>query len=340
MRRETTGNSKTLKLFCFALAFCAVILVFCCEVGAQSSGKIPRLGYLSTAGEPESTAPQLELLRQGLRELGYVDGKNIAIEYRTLQGDLSRLSNVTAELVQRNVDVLYVASLTGIRAAKLATKTLPIVMMTTADPVATGLIQSLARPGGNLTGITLMTRDLTGKQLELLKEVLPKASRVGFLLDADSKPATARFREYESISGDFKLSLQAFPVRRQKPDFAGAFQAASEDRAAAFVVVRSSLFSDHRKQIADLAIKHRLPSLNEVSINAEAGGLMSYAPNTADSYRRVAVYIDKILKGTKPADLPVEQPTKFELVINLKTAKQIGLTIPPNVLARADRVIK
>jgi putative ABC transport system substrate-binding protein len=335
------GNSRQArKARRFALAFCAAILVLCCEVGAQSSGKIPRLGYLSTAGESGNTAPQLELLRQGLRELGYVDGKTIAIEYRTLEGNLSRLSSVTAELVQLNVDVLYVASLTGIRAAKQATGTIPIVMMTTADPVATGLIQSLARPGGNLTGITLMTRDLTGKQLELLKEVLPNASRIGFLLDADSKPATARLREYESIAGDLKLSLQALPVRRQKPDFPAAFQAASKGRATALVVVRSSLFSDHRKQIADLAVKYRLPSLNEVSINAEAGGLMSYAPNTADSYRRVAIYIDKLLKGAKPAELPVEQPTKFELVINLKTAKQINLTIPPNVLARADRVIR
>lgn len=307
---------------------------------AEAQSKIPRLGYLSTAGEPGSTAPQLELLRQGLRELGYVDGKNIAIEYRTLQGNLNQLSTAINELVQLDVDALYVASLTGIRAAKQATKTIPIVMMTTADPVATGLVQSLARPGGNLTGITLMTRDLTGKQLELLKEVFPKASRFGFLLDADSKPAAARFREYESVAGDLKLSLQALPVRRQKPDFEAVFESASKARAAALVVVRSSLFSDHRKRIADLAVKNRLPSLNEVSINVEAGGLLSYAPNTADSYRRVAVYIDKVLKGAKPADLPVEQPTKLELVINLKTAKQIGLTIPTNMLARADRVIR
>jgi putative ABC transport system substrate-binding protein len=317
-----------------------LLFVFSFHVKAQQAASIPRLGYLSTAGESGSTAPQLELLRQGLREVGYVDGQNIAIVYRTLEGDLSKLSNVIAELVQLNVDVLYVASLTGIRAAKQASRTIPIVMMTTADPVATGLIQSLARPGGNLTGITLMTRDLTGKQLELLKEVFPNALRVGFLLDADSKPATTRFLEYQSVAGDLKLSLQSLPVRRQKPDFAAAFQAASKGRVSALIVVRSSLFSDHRKQISDLAVKYRLPSLHEVSGNLEAGGLMSYSPNTADSYRRVAVYGDKILKGAKPADLPVEQPTKFEFVINLKTAKQIGLTIPPNVLARADKVIR
>jgi putative tryptophan/tyrosine transport system substrate-binding protein len=324
----------------FFLPLWVFLFGLCGFVQAQQSGTIPRVGYLSTAGESRNNAPQLELLRQGLRELGYVDGKNIAIEYRTLEGDLSQLSSVMAELVQLNVDVLYVASLTGIRAAKQATRTIPIVMMTTADPVASGLIQSLARPGGNLTGITLMTRDLTGKQLELLKEVLPNASRVGFLLDADSKPASARFLEYESIASDLRLYLQSLPVRRQKPDFAAAFQSASKGRVTALVVVRSSLFSDHRKRIADLAIKYRLPSLHEVGGTVEAGGLMSYSPNTTDSYRRVAVYVDKILKGAKPAHLPVEQPRKFELVINLKTAKQIGLTIPPNVLARADKVIK
>jgi len=324
----------------FFFSFWLFLFGLCSFAQAQQSGKIPRLGYLSTAGEPRDTAPQLELLRQGLRELGYVDGKNIAIEYRTLEGDLSQLSSVMAELVQLNVDVLYVASLTGIRAAKQATGTIPIVMMTTADPVATGLIQSLARPGGNLTGITLMTRDLTGKQLELLKEVLPNASRVGFLLDADSKPATARFREYESIASNLKLTLQSLPVRRRNPDFPAAFQAASKGRMSALIVVRSSLFSDHRKEIADLAVKYRLPSLHEVSGNLEAGGLMSYSPNTADSYRRVAVYVDKILKGAKPADLPVEQPTKLELMINLKTANQIGVRIPPAILARADKVIR
>jgi putative tryptophan/tyrosine transport system substrate-binding protein len=323
-----------------ALRLTIVVLLVSSFGLAQAQPRMPRVGYLSTAGEPGNTAPQLQLLRQALWEVGYVEGKNITFEYQALAGNLGQLSNAVNELVKLNVDVLYVASLTGIRAAKQATKTIPIVMMTTADPVATALIETLARPGGNLTGITLMTRDLTGKQLELLKEVVPTTSRIGFLLDADSKPAMARFLEYESIANNLKLSLQSLPVKRHKPDFFSAFQSASKASADALVVVRSSLFSDNRKQIAELAVKHRLPSLHEVSSTVQSGGLMSYAPNTADSYRRVAVYIDKILKGAKPADLPVEQPTKFELVINLKTAKQIAVTIPPSVLARADRVIK
>ena len=213
-------------------------------------------------------------------------------------------------------------------------------MMTTADPVAAGLIDSLARPGGNITGLTLLIRELTGKQLELLKEVVPAASRVGFLLDADSNPARGRFQEYEASARKLKMALVPLQVARRKPEFRAAFQSAEKERLTALIIVRSSLFIDHRHQIADLAIKHRLPSMTELHDYVDAGGLMSYAPNTADSYRRLAFYIDKILKGTRPADLPVEQPTKFEFVVNLKTAKQIGLTIPPNVLARADRVIK
>jgi putative ABC transport system substrate-binding protein len=324
----------------FCCALCALLFTLCSSAAAQQPARVPRIGYLSTAGDARSNAPQLELFRQGLRDLGYVEGNNIFIEYRSLEGSLERLQSVLAELVQLKVDVLYVASLTGIRAAKQATKTIPIVMMTTADPVATGLIASLARPGGNVTGLTLLTRELTGKQLELLKEVVPTASRVGFLLDADSKPASARFKEYEASGRALKMTLQSLPVRRQNPDFEAAFQPTEKGRASALIIVRSSLFSDNRKQIVDLAIKHRLPSINEVSENVEAGGLMSYSANTADSYRRAAFYVDRILKGAKPAELPVEQPSKFELVINLKTAKQIGLAIPPNVLARADRVIK
>jgi putative ABC transport system substrate-binding protein len=317
-----------------------LLLTFYFPAEAQQTQKLARIGYLSTAGDFTTTSPQLELLRQGLRDLGYVDGKNIVIEYRSLEGNLDRLSTVLAQLLELKVDVLYVASLTAIRAAKQATKTVPIVMMTTADPVAAGLIDSLARPGGNVTGLTLLIRELTAKQLELLKEVLPTVSRVGFLLDADSKPASARFKEYEATARTLKIILQSLPVRRETPDFESAFQLAEKARVSALVVVRSSLFSDNQKQIADLAIKHKLPSVNELNGYVEAGGLISYSANTADSYRRAAFYIDRILKGAKPADLPVEQPTNFELVINLKTAKQIGVSIPPNMLARAARVIR
>jgi putative tryptophan/tyrosine transport system substrate-binding protein len=324
----------------FAIALGAIFVTVCSSATAQQTARLARIGYLSTAGDFTTTSPQLELLRQGLRDLGYVDGKNIVIEYRSLEGNLDRLSTVLAQLLELKVDVLYVASLTAIRAAKQATKTVPIVMMTTADPVAAGLIDSLARPGGNVTGLTLLIRELTGKQLELLKEVVPNVSRVGFLLDADSKPASARFKEYEATARTLKITLQSLPVRRQNPDFEAAFQLAERGRVSALVIVRSSLFSDNQKQIAELAIKHKLPSVNELNGYVEAGGLMSYSVNSADSYRRVAFYIDKILKGAKPADLPVEQPTNFELVINLNTAKQIGVPIPPNMLARAARVIR
>jgi len=245
-----------------------------------------------------------------------------------------------AELVEAKVDVICVGSLTGIRAAKRATRTIPIVMVTTADPVGAGLVKSLARPGGNLTGLTLLTRDLTGKQLELLKEVVPTTSRAGFLLDADSSPARVRFKEYETAAGGQKMALEAIEVQRAKPDFQGAFQTAAKRRMNALIIVRSSLFLGYRKQIADLAIKYRIASMSEINDYVEAGGLMSYSANYAESYRRAGVYAAKILNGASPAELPIEQPTKFDLIINLKTAKQIGLTIPPNVLARADKVIR
>jgi putative ABC transport system substrate-binding protein len=331
---------KAMKRWVLFLFAAILIWAVVHSADAQQPTRIPRIGYLSTAGSSRNPGPQVEVFRQGLRDLGYIEGKDILIEYRYLEGNLERLPTVLADLVQLKVDVLYVASLTGIRAAKQATKTIPIVMITTADPIAAGLIDSLAHPGGNITGLTLLTRELTGKQLELLKEVVPTTSRVGFLLDADSGGASARFKEYEAAARPLKISLQSLTVRREKPNFERVFQTAVKERVDAFITVRSSLFTDNRKQIADLGIKNRLPSMNEINDYVEAGGLMSYSANTVDIYRRAAVYIDKILKGAKPADLPVEQPTKFEFVVNLKTAKQIGLTIPPNVLARADRVIK
>lgn len=306
----------------------------------QQAGKISRIVNVSTAGDPKNPRSEREAFQEGLRDFGYVDGKNVVLEWRYLEGNLDRLPNMMAELVESKVDVICVGSLTGIRAAKRATTTIPIVMITTADPVGAGLVKSLARPGGNLTGLTLLTRDLTGKQLELLKEVVPKTSRAGFLLDADSSPARFRFKEYETAAGGQKMTLEALEVQRAKPDFQGAFQTAAKRRMNALIVVRSSLFLGHRKQIADLAIKYQIASMNETNDYVQAGGLMSYSANYADSYRRAGVYAAKILNGARPAELPIEQPTKFELVINLRTAQQIGLTIPPNVLARADRVIK
>jgi putative ABC transport system substrate-binding protein len=245
-----------------------------------------------------------------------------------------------AELVQLKVDVLVSGTLVAIREAKQATKTIPIVMVIVVDPVATGLIDSLAHPGGNITGLTRLTRDLSGKRLELLKETVPGISRVGVLWNADNSSAALAFKEYEAAASALKIQLQSLEVRGRNPDLEGAFQAAAKRRASALITVRDAELNGYAKRIADLAIKNRLSSMSEGSEYVESGSLMSYATNDVDQYRRVAYYVDRILKGAKPADLPVEQPTKFELVINLKTAKQIGLEIPKSVLYRADKVIK
>jgi putative tryptophan/tyrosine transport system substrate-binding protein len=307
---------------------------------AQQAGKVPRIGYLDSTGDPKTPQPSVEAFRQGLRDLGYIEGKNILVEYRYAEGMTDRMPSLVAELVQLKVDVVVVSALPAIRAAKQATKTIPIVMVTTQDPVATGLVDSLARPGGNITGLTRLTRDLSGKRLELLKEVVPGISRVGVLVDANMIDRAAAFKDYETAARALKIQLQSLEVRGRDPDFDTAFQAAAKGRVSALITITDALFIRYQKRIADLAIKNRLPSMYELTAYAEAGGLVSYAASDAESFRRAVVYVDKILKGAKPADLPVEQPTKFELVMNLKTAKQIGVTIPPNVLARADKVIR
>jgi len=305
---------------------------------AQQQKKVPRIGYVSS-GDP-STELRLAAFRRGLRDLGYIEGKNIRVEYRYAEGKPDEVPGLVAELVQLKVDVLVVGYLPAIHAAKQATKTIPIVMVTTVDPVASGIVDSLARPGGNITGVTRLSRDLKQKRLELLKEVIPRISRVGVLWDADNENAAIAFKEYEAAARALKIPLQSLAVRGPHPDFEGAFQAAAKERASALITIRDALINRYRRRIADRAIKNRQPSMYEGSEYVEDGGLMSYAVSDAENYRRVATYVDKILKGKKPADLPVEQPATFELVINLKTAKQIGLTIPANVLARADKVIK
>jgi putative ABC transport system substrate-binding protein len=307
---------------------------------AQQPAKIPRIGYVSGTGDPSNPGPYVEAFRQGLRDLGYIEGKNIVIEYRGAEGKPDRIPSLVAELVQLKVDVLVSGNVGVARAAKQATETIPIVMVTNQDPVATGLVDSLARPGGNITGLSTLQRELGGKRLELLKEVVPGISRVGVLRDADGSVSAIGFKEYEAAARALKLQLQSLEVRRPNPDLEGAFQAAAKGRASALITVTGTLLFRYSKRIADLAIKNRLPSMYEGGTWVEAGGLMSYSTNDLEVFRRAATYVDKILKGAKPADLPVEQPTKFELVINLKTAKQIGLTIPPNLLARADKVIK
>jgi putative tryptophan/tyrosine transport system substrate-binding protein len=286
----------------------------------------------------------LTRLRVGPFE-GPANGKPPALpevmtEYRYAEGIEDRLPGLVAQLVQLEVDVIVVPPVVAIRAAKQATKTIPIVMVTTADPVATGLVDSLARPGGNITGLTRLTAELSGKRLELLKEAVTGLSRVGVLWDADGAGSANSFKEYDAAARALKIPLHSLEVRGPNPDLDGAFQAVAKGRVSALVTIRGPLLNRYQKRIANLAMKHRLPSMFEGSSDVEAGGLMSYSASDAESFRRAAIYVDKILKGAKPADLPVEQPTKFEFIINLKTAKQIGLTIPPNVLVRADRVIR
>ena len=307
---------------------------------AQQPKKIPRIGYLSSTDDPKTPGPSIEAFQQGLRDLGYIEGENILVEYRYAEGISDRMPSIVAELVQLKVDVVVAAALPAISAAKQATKTIPIVMVTTGDPVARGLVDSLARPGGNITGLTRLTRDLNGKRLELLKEVVPRISRVGVLVDANMIDRDPALKDYETAARMLKIQLQSLEVRGPDPDFGAAFQAAARGRVSAIITITDALLNRYPKRIADLAIKNHLPSMYERSEYVEVGGLVSYAASDAESFRRAATYVDKILKGTKPADLPVEQPTKFEFVINLKTAKQIGLTIPPNVLVRADKVIK
>ena len=316
-----------------------MFFALCGSTEAQQPKKIPLVGYVSS-NTPSSPGPLLGSFRQGLRDLGYIEGKNILVEYRYTEGNNGRSPSLVAELVQLKVDVLVLPNLPAMFAAKQATTTIPIVIVVNADPVALGLVDSLARPGGNITGFATLNRELSGKRLELLTEVLPRISLVGVLRQVDSPNSALGFEEYEAAARVLKIKLQSLEVRRDNPDLEEAFQTAVKRRVHGLVTITGSALFQRQKQITELAVKNRLPSMFEGSTWVDSGGLMSYSPDDLALYRRAATYVDKILKGTKPAELPVERPTKFELVINLKAAKQIGLTIPPNVLARADRVIK
>ena len=319
----------------------AILLAFLDGAEAQQP-KIPRIGYLVSGFRTDTDfIRSLDSFRQGLRDLGYVEGKNIVLEYRYAERKLDRSPSLAAELVQLKVDIIFVPFLPGIRAAKEATKTIPIVMVSVVDPVSAGVIDSLARPGGNITGLASLRSDLGGKRLELLKEVVPTRSPViACLWDANAPGPTMQFKEYESAARGLNIQFRSIEVRGPDPDLEGAFRAIAKSRANALLVVDNPVLGPQRERIASFALRTRLTSMCESSNSVDVGCLISYSANQADLFRRAAVYVDKILKGAKPADLPVEQPTKFELVINLKTAKQIGLTIPPNVLARADRVIR
>jgi len=305
---------------------------------AQQAKKLPRIGLLG-ALSPSISLARYEAFRQGLRDLGYVEGKNIVIEYRFAEGKLDRLSELAAELVRLKVEVIVAGGSRPTRAAKEATVTIPIVMAQDSDPVGNGFVASLARPGGNITGLSSLTGELSGKRLELLKETIPKLSRVAILGNSIQPGNAQALRETELAAGAFGVKLQYLDVLDPK-DIETAFRAASKGRAEAVLTLGAAVLNSQRKQIVDLAVKSRLPGIYGTPEYVEDGGLMTYGVSIIDLWRRAATYVDKILKGTKPADLPVEQPMKFELVINLKTAKQIGLTIPPNVLVRADRVIR
>jgi putative ABC transport system substrate-binding protein len=312
-----------------------VLLVGCVEMAeAQQPKKVPRIGVL-WRGAPGSDAP----VKAGLRDLGYIEGQNITIEYRYAEGKRDRLAALASELVRLKVDIIMTETTDAALAAKQATSTIPIVMISSNDPMGTGLVASLARPGGNVTGLTSISGELGGKILELLKEIVPRLSRV-VIPGLDSPVLDFFIKETEIPARALKVHLIRFTVRGPE-DFEGVFEVATKERANALLVrLPPGTPPTHRKQLVELAARNRLPAIYTASNWVTAGGLISYGPDRNVMFQRAATYVDKILKGTKPADLPVEQPMKFELVINLKTAKQIGLTIPPNVLARADRVIK
>jgi putative tryptophan/tyrosine transport system substrate-binding protein len=302
-------------------------------VFAQEVKTPRRIGWL---GFP--IPARYEAFRQGMRDLGYIEGQNFVIALVDT-GANSRLPDAVAELIRRNAEVIVTTGSPAVFAAKQATSTIPIVMTTGGDPVALGLIASLAHPGGNVTGLTSISNDLAAKRLDLLKETIPKLVRVGVLWNPDDPSPSISFKETESAARGFGMQLQ--PLRVRSPsDFEGAFKTATAKRLEALVILQTALINNQIVRIIELATKNRLPTMFGEGLQVESGGLMSYAPNSPDLFRRAATFVDKILKGRKPADLPVEQPTKFEFVINLKTAKQIGLTIPPNVLVRADKVIK
>jgi ABC-type uncharacterized transport system substrate-binding protein len=305
-----------------------VLLAVAVIAEAQQPARVPRIGYLATASTSTNPA-RTEAFRQGLRELGYVEGKNISIEYRALAADLVRLK----------VDVIVTNGATSTHAAKEATSTIPIVMAQDPDPIGNGFVASLARPGGNITGLSNLNRELGGKRLELLKEIVPRLSRVALFGTSTFPGTTQNLKEAELAAGALGVKLQYLDVLGPK-DIETAFRGASKGRAEAVLAMGSGVLSSLRAQVVELAAKSRLPAIYYIREFVEAGGLMSYGVSVTDLDRRAATYVDKILKGAKPADLPVEQPIKFELIINLKAAKQIGLTIPPNVLVRADRVIK
>jgi putative ABC transport system substrate-binding protein len=335
-RQQAVGNSIFVKVF--GLHFYVMLFALCSSLEAQQPARIPRIGYLSvrdSAGDAERS----KALRLGLRERGYVEGQNIIIEYRYAEGKDDRLPALATELVRLNIDVIVTSGASGTRAAKAVTNTIPIVMTQDPDPIGNGFIASFAEPGGNITGLSNLNRELSGKRLELLKEIVPRLARVAVIGTSNFPGNAQELKETELAAGAFGMKLQYLDVLNPN-DIETAFRAVGSGHADAMLVLASPILLSHRQRLVDLALKRRVPTIYNQRLYVEDGGLLTYGVNLNDLARRAATYVDKILKGAKPTDLPVEQPTKFELVVNLKTAKQIGLTIPPNVLARADRVIR
>jgi putative tryptophan/tyrosine transport system substrate-binding protein len=319
------------------LALCSVLLAPCSAVEAQQTGKVPRIGFLDNSTAAGS-AGLLEVFWQEMRKLGWIEGKNITIEYRFAEQKSERLPELAADLVRLKIDLIVVAGVQPALAAKKATSTIPIVMATPGDPVAAGLVASLARPGGNVTGLSSLSFELNTKRLEILKDAVPKLARVGLL--QTSTATDLQLKQLRAAAQALKLKLEEIETQFDPKGLETAFQTAKQKQAGAIMTTTSSRFFAERKRIVELAGKYRLPAIYPQDDFVEAGGLMSYGADFDDLYRRAAVYVDKILKGAKPADLPVQQATKFEFVINLNAAKQIGLTIPPDVLARANKIIK
>ena len=331
------GSAVNKKIIGFALGALLYALCFFAEPQQQEKNN-PQIGLLF-AGDASAVAGRIQAFRQGLQERGYVEGKNVVIEYRYGEGKLDRMPPLAAELVHLKVNVIVTGGPTDTRAAKQATSTVPIVMAQDSDPIGSGFVASLARPGGNFTGLSSLAPEISGKQLELLKEIVPRLSRVAVFGNSTEPGNAQALREAERAAAAIGVELQYLEIRGPA-DIASSLSTIKKNYASALIVLRNPVTSAHRKQTLDIASKSRVPAMYVSPEWVEAGGLMCYAPDIRDNWRRVAIYVDKILKGAKPTDLPVEQPKKFEFVINLKAAKQIGLTIPPNVLARADRVIR
>jgi putative ABC transport system substrate-binding protein len=339
------GRENHMKKKITVLTLSAMLFALCSSAQAQQpAGKIPRIGFLSRELHPSDSRAgdtrRLEFFRQGLRELGYVEGKNLIIEYRYAEGRPERLPALAEELVRLKVDIIVTDTAAPARAARKATSTIPIVMVSAGNPIQAGLVASLARPGGNVTGLTGLTVELLGKRFELLKEVVPKVTRFAFL-DDDDIVDLSPFKYAQEAAQALSSRLDRIEVKTANPDFDGAFRMMAKERVGAVITSAGFLSTTlHRKKILELLEQARLPAIHGSTPMVTDGGLMYYGVNSSDLYRRAATFVDKILKGTKPADLPVEQPTKFEFIVNLKAAKKIGLTVPPNVLARADKVLK